>query len=109
MNYSQLKDALITVLEQGDSIHNQRSAMIDVLQSVNECLIQPMTSATVADGDEGALDKDQTELYYLLNDMQKELYGRITMELDEYKGLSLDQLKEVYAALIQGTDVIDFN
>lgn len=46
MNYSELKDALIAVLEQGDTIHNQRSAMIDVLQLVNEGLIQPKGPST---------------------------------------------------------------
>jgi len=41
MNYSELKDALIAVLEQGDTVRNQRNALIDVLQLVNEGLIQP--------------------------------------------------------------------
>jgi hypothetical protein len=40
-------------------------------------------------------------LCYLLNIRQKELYGRIVKELDEFGDLSIDQVKEVYAALMQ--------
>jgi len=51
----------------------------------------------------GRGDEGEPTLYYLLNDEQKELYGRIAMEIDEFD-LPLDQLKEVYAALIQDPD-----
>ena len=56
----------------------------------------------------GRGDEGEPTLYYLLNDKQKELYGRITIELEDCN-LPLDQLKEVYAALIQDPEVIAFN
>jgi hypothetical protein len=54
-------------------------------------------------------DEGEPTLYYLLNDKQKALYGRITMELDEFEDITLEEVKEVYAALIQDPEVIGFN
>jgi hypothetical protein len=45
-------------------------------------------------------------LYLLLNDKQKSLYGRITMELDDFEeDITLEEVKEVYAVLMQDPEV----
>jgi hypothetical protein len=68
------------------------------------------TFGTVEPNPFGSGDQGEPTLYYLLNDKQKELYGRITMEIDEFDGdLPLSQIKEVYAALIQDPEMIDFS
>lgn len=57
----------------------------------------------------GRGSEGEPTLYFLLNDKQKALYGHITMELDEFEdGFTLEEVKEVYAALIQDPEVVDF-
>lgn len=58
----------------------------------------------------GADEPNDSEptLYYLLNDKQKELFNRIVIEIDEFdEDLTLEETKEVYAALIQDPEVVD--
>ena len=60
----------------------------------------------------GSGDEGEPTLYYLLNDKQKELYGRITMELDEFNGdnneMPVGETIGVFAALLQDPKVVDF-
>jgi hypothetical protein len=55
----------------------------------------------------GRGDEGEPTLYFLLNGKQKMLYGRITKELDEFEDITLDEIKQVYAALIQDPEVVD--
>jgi len=55
----------------------------------------------------GRGDEGEPTLYFLLNDKQKELYGRIAMELDNFEDITLEEVKQVYAALIQDPEVVD--
>jgi hypothetical protein len=94
---------IMTILIDSDS-ESIRMVMVTIKSTIEDKImnIEDQTAQDLID------NEGEPTLYYLLNDKQKELYGRITMELDEFGDFSLEEVKEVYAALIQDPEVIDF-